>query len=61
MDMWEPTITATRVGLPAGDQRIVFDRFHVMREMTTAVDRERPSGGSSHAGTAGPPARGSPP
>lgn len=38
MDMWDPYIRATREGLPAGAQRIVFDRFHIMREMTTAVD-----------------------
>jgi transposase len=41
MDMWEPDIQATRTGLPDGDQRIVFDRFHIMREMTKAVDTVR--------------------
>ena len=39
MDMWEPYITATRDGLPDGADKIVFDRFHIMREMTKA-DRE---------------------
>jgi transposase len=39
MDMWEPYITATRDGLPEGETRIVFDRFHIMREMTTALER----------------------
>ena len=38
MDMWDPYIRATREGLPDGDQRVVFDRVHIMREMTTAVD-----------------------
>jgi transposase len=38
MDMWEPYIQATRTRLPDGDGRIVFDRFHIMREMTRAVD-----------------------
>ena len=38
MDMWEPYIGATRDGLPEGAARIVFDRFHIMREMTNAVD-----------------------
>jgi transposase len=39
MDMCEPDIYATRTGLPDGDQRILFDRFHIIREMTTkAVD-----------------------
>ena len=41
MDMWEPYIQATRTRLPAGDDRIVFDRFHIMREMTRAVDTVR--------------------
>jgi transposase len=41
MDMWEPYITATRDGLPDGDEKIVFDRFHIMREMTKAVDTVR--------------------
>ncbi len=31
MDMWEPYIGATRAGLPDGDTKIVFDRFHIMR------------------------------
>jgi Transposase len=38
MDMWEPYIGATREGLPNGDTKIVFDRFHIMREMTRAVE-----------------------
>lgn len=41
MDMWEPYIGATRDGLPDGASRIVYDRFHIMREMTTAVDTVR--------------------
>lgn len=41
MDMWEPYIAATRDGLPDGKARIVFDRFHIMREMTKAVDTVR--------------------
>jgi transposase len=41
MDMWEPYIQATRTRLPDGDARIVFDRFHIMREMTKAVDTVR--------------------
>ena len=41
MDMWEPYITATREGLPDGHEKIVFDRFHIMREMTKAVDTVR--------------------
>ncbi len=41
MDMWEPYIAATREGLPGGEAKIVFDRFHIMREMTKAVDTVR--------------------
>lgn len=41
MDMWEPYISATRDGLPDGESRIVYDRFHIMREMTKAVDTVR--------------------
>jgi transposase len=41
MDMWEPYIIATREGLPEGEQKIVFDRFHIMRDMTEAVDTVR--------------------
>lgn len=41
MDMWDPYIKATREGLPDGAARIVFDRFHIMRDITTAVDLVR--------------------
>jgi transposase len=41
MDMWDPYIRATREGLPDGETKIVFDRFHIMREITTAVDLVR--------------------
>jgi transposase len=41
MDMWEPYIGATRDGLSDGESKIVFDRFHIMREMTKAVDTVR--------------------
>ena len=41
MDMWDPYIRATREGLPEGEAKIVFDRFHIMQEMNTAVDLVR--------------------
>src|SRR5260370_10096419 len=41
MEMWEPYSGATRKGLPGGDTKIVFDRFHIMRDMTKAVDTVR--------------------
>jgi transposase len=39
--MWPAYIRATTDGLPQGDQKIVFDRFHIMQEMTRAVDTVR--------------------
>ena len=39
MDMWDPYIAATRDWLPKAD--IVFDRFHVVRLVTQAVDKVR--------------------
>lgn len=41
MDMWPAYIRATTDGLPQGDTKIVYDRFHIMREMTRAVDTVR--------------------
>jgi transposase len=41
MDMWDPYILATRTALPGGADKIVFDRFHAMRQVTTAVDDVR--------------------
>lgn len=41
MDMWDPYIRATREGLAHGATCVVFDRFHIMREMTRAVDLVR--------------------
>src|SRR6185312_8091021 len=41
MDMWEPFITSTAEHVPDGRSKIVFDRFHVMKHMTEAVDAVR--------------------
>ena len=41
MDMWEPYIQATRAQVPNADDKIVFDRFHVMGHISTAVDTVR--------------------
>ena len=41
MDMWPAYIRATREHLPDADQKIVFDRFHVMKQITEAVDMVR--------------------
>lgn len=41
MDMWEPFYLATLEALPLGADKIVFDRFHIMKHMTEAVDKVR--------------------
>lgn len=41
MDMWEPFITSTSKHVPHASSKIVFDRFHIMKHMTEAVDAVR--------------------
>lgn len=41
MDMWDPYIAATRNYVPDSEKKIVFDRFHVMQIISTAVDKVR--------------------
>jgi transposase len=41
MDMWDPYINSVRGRLEDADQKIVFDRFHVMGHMGKAVDTVR--------------------
>jgi len=41
MDMWEPYANSVRAHLEGPEEKIVFDRFHVMSHMTTAVDTVR--------------------
>jgi|SRR5579884_2893501 len=41
MDMWEPYVQATLAGLPLAEGKIVFDRFHIMKQMNEAVDKVR--------------------
>ena len=41
MDMWDPYIASTRNNLPNGEEKIVFDRFHIMRLVNEAVDKVR--------------------
>lgn len=41
MDMWEPYVQATLAGLPLARDKIVFDRFHIMKQMNHALDRVR--------------------
>jgi transposase len=41
MDMWDPYITSTRQHLEDADDKIVFDRYHLMVYLTKAVDTVR--------------------
>ena len=41
MDMWAPYVEATVRCVPDGEEKIVFDRFHIMRHMGEAVDTVR--------------------
>lgn len=41
MDMWEPYIQATRAYIPNANEKIVFDRYHIMGYMGEAVDTVR--------------------
>lgn len=41
MDMCDAYIYAVRDGLPDGESKIVFDRFHIMKHMGEAVDAVR--------------------
>jgi transposase len=41
MDMWEPYINSAREHLDDADYKIVFDRYHIMKYLTTAVDTVR--------------------
>jgi len=41
MDMWDPYINSTRDHLEDADQKIVFDRYHLMKYLTGAVDTVR--------------------
>lgn len=41
MDMWEPYRKTVRAHVPEADRKIVFDKFHVMMHVTSAVDAVR--------------------
>ena len=41
MDMWDPYIAATKDLVPDAATKIVFDRFHVIRQVTDALDKVR--------------------
>jgi len=41
VDMWEPYLNSIRAHVPEADDKVVFDRFHIMQHMTKAVDTVR--------------------
>src|SRR5512133_1956487 len=41
LDMSQPYVKATREQLPDGEDKIVFDRFHIMKQVHQALDRVR--------------------
>jgi transposase len=41
LDMWPPYINACRDKVPGADDKMVFDRFHIMRHVVEAVDKVR--------------------
>jgi len=41
MDIWDPYIAATKAYVPFAADKIVFDRFHVVRLVNEAVDKVR--------------------
>jgi transposase len=43
MDMWEPYVQATMEHVPLAKGKIVFDKFHIMKQMNEAVDKVRRS------------------
>lgn len=45
MDMWPAYIESTLAFLPDAEEKVVFDKFHVMKYLTHAVDLERRSAG----------------
>lgn len=41
MDMWDPYIAATKAWIPNAEDKIVIDRYHVMKQVVDAVDKVR--------------------
>lgn len=41
MDMWDPYIAATKAYVPKAEKKIVFDRYHVIKQVVDAVDKVR--------------------
>jgi len=41
LDMWEPYIQSVEQHVPDGGEKIVFDKFHIVKHLNEAVDRVR--------------------
>src|SRR5207253_1499436 len=41
MDMWEPYVQSVQTHVPQAERKIVFDVFHILQHMNTAVDKVR--------------------
>jgi transposase len=41
LDMWDPYVAATRAYVPGAEDKIVFDKFHLLCTVTEAVDKVR--------------------
>ena len=41
MDMWEPYVQSVTSHVPGGEDKIVFDKFHLVKHLHTAVDKVR--------------------
>jgi transposase len=41
VDMWEPYVKSVRAHVAGADEKLVYDKFHVVRHLSEAVDRVR--------------------
>lgn len=41
LDMWDPYVASLREHLPAADEKMVFDKFHIAKHLGEAVDKVR--------------------
>jgi transposase len=41
LDMWDPYVAATRAYVPQADEKMVYDRYHVTRQVSVALDKVR--------------------
>ena len=41
LDMWPAYVNACRSNVPGANEKMVFDRFHIMRHVVDAVDKVR--------------------